>query len=69
MVIKLPQGVRKLNKNIFCKAHLKDVQVCFVSSKIQIKQMLVIFCCFFFELGLDFASTALNKSSGEARNG
>jgi hypothetical protein len=40
-----------------------------VFSKKQIKQMLVIFCCSFFEIGLDFASTALNKSSGEARNG
>jgi hypothetical protein len=40
-----------------------------VFSKNKIKQMLVIFCCSFFELGLDFASTALNKFSGEARNG
>jgi hypothetical protein len=40
-----------------------------VFSKKQIKQTLVIFCCSFFEIGLDFASTALNKSSGEARNG
>jgi len=37
--------------------------------KKHIKQMLVIFFCSFLELGLDFASTALNKFSGEARNG
>jgi hypothetical protein len=35
----------------------------------QIKQMLVFFSALFFELGLDFASIAVNKFSGEARNG